>query len=155
MSECAPSVFLSPFPRIFRYVACTLYRIEQRVLIKEQVFLRSYDSAPRPPPPPVSKLDRQHTGRLRKRDNLLTRDWGGRGGGVESYAKSLVLYKSFNTLWYRSRARNNIGESLFSKMLLRIHIDTFIATSQVIFGQELNFMRENVLYVSSSRNILT
>ncbi len=25
-----------------------------------------------PPPSPVSELDRRHTGRLRKRDNLLT-----------------------------------------------------------------------------------
>jgi hypothetical protein len=29
-----------------------------------------------PPPSPVSKLDRRHTGRLRKRDNLLTREEG-------------------------------------------------------------------------------
>jgi hypothetical protein len=36
------------------------------------------------PPSPVSKLDRQHAGRLRKRDNLLT--GGGRGGrGAESH----------------------------------------------------------------------
>jgi hypothetical protein len=54
------------------------------------------------PTPPVSKLNRRHTVRLRKRDNLLT----GEGGGKEvdenpnhSTAKSLVLYKPFNTLW--------------------------------------------------------
>jgi hypothetical protein len=30
------------------------------------------------PSPPLSKLDRRHTGRLRKRDNLLTGEgWGG------------------------------------------------------------------------------
>ncbi len=42
----------------------------------------SRDSAPHTPllpPSPVSKLDRRHTGSLRKRDNLLTRK-GGRGG---------------------------------------------------------------------------
>jgi hypothetical protein len=33
---------------------------------------------PLPPSSPVSKLDRRHTGRLRKGDNLLT---GGGGGG--------------------------------------------------------------------------
>jgi hypothetical protein len=39
-----------------------------------------------PPSSPVHKLDRRHTGRLGKRDNLLT--GGGGGGGVrgaESY----------------------------------------------------------------------
>ncbi len=30
-------------------------------------------------PSPVSKLDRRHTGRLRKRDNLLTEEGGGMG----------------------------------------------------------------------------
>jgi hypothetical protein len=43
--------------------------------------------------PPVSKLDRQNTGRLRKRD-------GGRGRSqIIRQRESLVLYKSFNTLW--------------------------------------------------------
>jgi hypothetical protein len=39
-----------------------------------------------PPLPPVSKLDRRHTGRLRKRENLLTRGGGG-GRGDEPYAR--------------------------------------------------------------------
>jgi hypothetical protein len=40
---------------------------------------------PLPPlPPPVSKLDQRHLGRLRKRDNLLTGERGeGNGPGVE------------------------------------------------------------------------
>ncbi len=46
---------------------------------------------PHPLPSPVSKLDRRHTGRLRKRDNLLTEEGGRR-------RESLVFYKSFNTL---------------------------------------------------------
>jgi hypothetical protein len=33
-------------------------------------------------PSPDSKLDRRHTGRLRKRDNLMTRD-GEKGLGME------------------------------------------------------------------------
>ncbi len=67
---------------------------------EDQAFSQSYDLAPSPPHPPVSKLDRRHIGRLRKRDNLLTGE-GGRGGGVaKSFAgpESLVLCKSFNTL---------------------------------------------------------
>ncbi len=52
--------------------------------IEGQAFFRSCDSAPRPPlgpslPPPVSKVDRRHTGKPRKRNNLLT--W--EGAGVE------------------------------------------------------------------------
>jgi hypothetical protein len=37
------------------------------------------------PPSPISELDRRHTGRMRKEDNLLTGE-GGRGvGGAKSY----------------------------------------------------------------------
>jgi hypothetical protein len=36
---------------------------------------------------PVSELDRRHTGRLRKRDNLLTGVGEGGGGEANSYAK--------------------------------------------------------------------
>ncbi len=52
------------------------------------------------PPAPVSKLERRHTGSLRKRDNLLTGE-GGRGWGrsqIIRQRESLVLYKSFNIL---------------------------------------------------------
>ncbi len=37
-------------------------------------------------PPPVSKLDRRHTGKLRKRDNLLL--GGGRGKGGRGWARA-------------------------------------------------------------------
>jgi hypothetical protein len=49
---------------------------------------------------PVSKLDRRHTGSLRKKDNLLTGEEEEGGLGAESYdwQESLVLYLSFNTL---------------------------------------------------------
>jgi hypothetical protein len=49
---------------------------------------QSYDSAPRPPPP---KLDRRHTGRLRKRDSLLSRDGEGEGGRGAESQESLIL----------------------------------------------------------------
>jgi hypothetical protein len=32
-----------------------------------------------PPPSPVRKLDRAHTGKLRKKYILLTKEWGGQG----------------------------------------------------------------------------
>ncbi len=42
--------------------------------------------APHAPLPPVSKLHRLHTGRLRKKDNLLTREEGEEGAqGARSY----------------------------------------------------------------------
>jgi len=54
------------------------------------------------PSSPVSKLDRRHTWRLRKRDNLLTREvrngWGGEKPN-HTRRESLVLYKSFITRW--------------------------------------------------------
>jgi hypothetical protein len=56
--------------------------------VQGQAFFRSYDSAPRPPqtPSPDSELDRQHTGRLRKRGSLLTgEEEAGGGCGAESY----------------------------------------------------------------------
>ncbi len=71
--------------------------------IEGQAFSWSYDLVPRPPPPPscpVSKLDRRHTGKLKKRDNLLTGE-GGEGVGEEPNHRpqeSLVLYNPFNTL---------------------------------------------------------
>jgi hypothetical protein len=55
-----------------------------------------------PTPSPVSKPDRRHTGRLRKRDNSLTGEWGGgerRGWGsqIKRRQESLVLYKDYKS----------------------------------------------------------
>ncbi len=72
---------------------------------EDQAFLRSYDSAPRPPPPPSCQTARPATdGRLRKRGKFLTGDGGeGDGRGAETYDgnNALALYKSLNTLWPR------------------------------------------------------
>ncbi len=77
------------------YVTPVLYpwvwNIRKKTSRNPLAFSWSYDLAPRPPPPtppPVSSviiLDRRHTGRLRKRDNLLTVKGGKGGGGAESY----------------------------------------------------------------------
>jgi hypothetical protein len=70
---------------------------------------RSSDSAPRPPPP-LSKLDRCHTGRLGKRGSLLSRETGGRGWAWSRIIRpqeSLVLYKSFKTLWVHPWNKNS------------------------------------------------
>ncbi len=44
-----------------------------------------FGSSPSTPSLPVSKLDWQHTGRLRKRDSLLTGEGDGGGEGAKSY----------------------------------------------------------------------
>jgi hypothetical protein len=49
--------------------------------------------------PALCPLSRQHTGRLRKRDKLLMGE--GEGDGREQ--ESLVFYKSFNTLWVKTK----------------------------------------------------
>jgi hypothetical protein len=60
-------------------------------MIKEyQAFLPSYDLAP--PLSSFSKLDRRHTERLRKRDNLLTGEGGEGGGGAKSYGGKIIHY---------------------------------------------------------------
>jgi hypothetical protein len=67
--------------------------------IEGQAFSRSLDLNPRlqPSPPfPVSKLDRRHTGRKKKRQ--LADGRGGRGwarSGIIQPQESQVLYKSF------------------------------------------------------------
>jgi hypothetical protein len=71
-------------------------------LIEDQAFLRSHNSAPRPPPLPlsVSKWSLFLIIPVCRRSSLLT---GGGGGRVWSRIirpqESLGLYKSFNPLW--------------------------------------------------------
>ncbi len=83
-----------------------IWRREDWMIYRGPGFLAAvwFGSSPTPylPPSTVSKLDRRHTGRLRKRDNLLGGGGGGKKGfgrGAESY-ESLVLYKSFNNLCF-------------------------------------------------------
>ncbi len=60
-----------------------------------------FSSSPTIPPADVTKFDRRHTRRLRKRDNLLTemaRRVGTRSKTIRRRG-SLVRYKSFYTLW--------------------------------------------------------
>jgi hypothetical protein len=64
---------------------------------EDQPFSPSYDLAPPPAPTPSSparKLDRRHTGGLRKRDNLLMGERGGCGGG----ARSLDIEKAWSSI---------------------------------------------------------
>jgi hypothetical protein len=81
------------------YFSCLVIQLPKRSTIycksesiewfkEDPAFPRSYDSAPHPPPPPLSsviKLDQQYTGRPSKRDNLLTEEGKGGGRGAKSY----------------------------------------------------------------------
>ncbi len=65
---------------------------EHLMCLEDKAFSPSYDSAPSPfpslaspSPVPVSKFVRRHTGRLTKRDNLLTGEGGGGREGAKSY----------------------------------------------------------------------
>ncbi len=71
---------------------CTVCLCEESIegFIEEHAVSPSYDLAPPPPPSyrppfPVSRFDRRHTGRLRKKDDLLTGEEGGGGGGAKSF----------------------------------------------------------------------
>jgi hypothetical protein len=91
-------------------------------LARHQRVLKIYrGTAPPPPIPPVSKLDRRHAGRLRKRDNLLP--WEGEGGWARvriiRLRESIVLYKSFNTLW---PGRHSTGLKINGSKLRKLHL---------------------------------
>jgi len=70
-------------------------------IIENQAFSPSYALAPPPPSPPspVSKLGQRHTGRLRKRDNLLTVKGARGGGGAKSYDGEKASSVLCSSLW--------------------------------------------------------
>jgi hypothetical protein len=61
-----------------------------------------FGTSPAPSPAAVCKLDRRHTGRLRKREDLVTEEKGERvqerSQIIHSTERKPVLYKLFNTL---------------------------------------------------------
>ncbi len=73
--------------------------------IEDEAFLTSYDLAPTPPPPhsPFSKLGQRHTGRLRKRNNLLIREGGREWGRCQ-------------TIYYGEKAWSSIKHSTVSDL---------------------------------------
>ncbi len=97
--------FPAPGDVFFCFLLCSVSREYWMICIEDQAFSTAYDfgSPPPPAPSPLRKLDRRHTGRLRKRDNLPV-DEGmchhvGIGEDPSHTMESLVLYTSFNTLW--------------------------------------------------------
>jgi hypothetical protein len=97
-SPAAKGVGESQFRRLEKRLSHSAYSVDQVVappliqrlksltpipesrwgIIEDQAFSPSYDLAPSPPlTPPVNKIDWRLKGRQRKRDNLLTGEWGG------------------------------------------------------------------------------
>jgi hypothetical protein len=75
---------------------------------------------------PVRKLDGRHTGRPKKGDNLLLGEGEQRGGGHSRRRReSLVLYKSFSTLWvqkwvYINHLQLKTGKNKLQKLLQKV-----------------------------------
>ncbi len=88
-------------------VFALLYELEVKVKEYWMIYRGPGFYAPPPPTPPsshLSKLDWPHTGRLKKRDNLLTgergKEWG--RSQIIRERENLALYKSFNTSWLKA-----------------------------------------------------
>ncbi len=74
--------------------------------------------SPPTPPHPLPSVDRRHTGSLKKRDNLLTGYGWGRSQIIRPQ-ESLVLYKSFKTLWsYSFKTANEKRKQTESLLLI-------------------------------------
>ncbi len=94
-----------------------------------------------PPPSPVSKLDRRHTGRQEKEWQVTD----GRGGGG-----GLALYKTFNTLWVNVCFVFHFegGRGLID--LRRTHLQGRYCT--VMFGPKVEFFRRAFCSVFQEQN---
>jgi hypothetical protein len=90
------------------------------------------------PPSPVSKLDRQHTGRRRKRDNLLT---GGIGWeGAKSYDR-----KPGSSINHSILSGSNLSETfsahMHSKFALRVIVDDMLIKIRTWEGMEKTLLK--------------
>ncbi len=120
-------MFFLPFPPLSLFLskklhnfACHPENIEW--IMEDQAFLCSYESAPRPPPPPSlpSATCFSYSVYLCARSSLLA---GGGMGWARSQTRrprdSLPLDKSFNTLWcHLSALRSGDASLLFFVLIL-------------------------------------
>ncbi len=94
------------FSWIHKRIRTTVCSREYWMICRGVVFLTDiwFCSSPAPSLSPVSKLDQWHPGRLKKKGQLA--DGGRRGRGRSPIIRpqeSLVLYKSFSTLWFAAK----------------------------------------------------
>jgi hypothetical protein len=94
---------------IFSYTAESIeWFIEGRAAFRRKIWLVVH---PLPLPLPSRKLDRRHTGRQRKRDNLLTEGggvWGRARSRIMRPQESLVLCKLISNLCYTVQAYERV-----------------------------------------------
>jgi hypothetical protein len=70
---------------------------------------------PSPPPFPVNKIDWQHKGRLRKKDNLQTGEGGG-VGEINIWCNEIIaLFLSDDVLWRKWRSHCNRNIFIFTE----------------------------------------
>ncbi len=119
--ECLGYIYSNSFLLTLQKKILSIYSTNEADSIELFIaaFSSTYDLAPPSPPPSpslVSKLDRRHTGRLKTSGNLLTPREGERERGygmsqVIWWRESLVLYKSWNTLWEEIRTVFDLDSS--------------------------------------------
>jgi hypothetical protein len=81
------------------------------------------------PVPTISEIDRRHTGRMRKRDILLTEKGGGGGGGAQSCdgekAWSSINHSILSGLNHKIKTKKNGGHNrLCTKRFIRLFVAT-------------------------------
>ncbi len=113
-------------------------------------------------PSPVSKLDRRHTGRLRKKANLRT-ERAGEYSRIIRPQGSLVCYKSLNTLWSTYIFKPNgekpklreclnwIGSSFIAKKICKLHYP-LTCPCNVWRINELPNEEKEVIYITGQVN---
>ncbi len=90
---------------VLAFFADLVYCREDWAIYSGPSFLVSWGRRIRLHPRPIlprlpSVQERRHTGRLSKRGNLLTTEGGARSQIIRSQ-ESMVIYESFNTLWWK------------------------------------------------------
>jgi hypothetical protein len=123
---------------------------ELELFIEDQAFSPSYDWLPSPPP--FSKLvDRRHTGKRRKRDNLLTGE-GGEGGKRSQIIRrqeSLVRYESFNTLCL---VYNTFDWFRLQNYKLPISYTGLYSNPQFLVDKDLHITSQALIWVNRALN---
>ncbi len=95
-------------------------RVSSQWITEEQAFFPSYDLAP-PPSLPSVLYSSTGTHRKTEKERQLADGRGGRGGGRSQIIwrrESLVLYTTFNSLWFFSWAKNVSGKAHVSGSVL-------------------------------------
>jgi hypothetical protein len=128
-------------------MSSTVQGREYELFLQDQAFPPSCDLAPHPPSPTshVSNLDRRHTGRLRKRGNLLM---GGGRSQIIWRRESLDLYKSFNTFQYKACESE---KSLWCSWRIESQESKFYKSVKALFNTRKSIYEYEYIFVHVDR----